>query len=126
MKQKIAYTVQILAVVMLLIFGANGFLQFMPMPPMPEAMAGYMGALFQTGFIFPIVGIVEIIVGLAFVSNKFVALMAVILMPVMINAVLAHLFLDPAGVGGSAVILLLTIIIMFNHKEQYALMMRAS
>jgi len=122
---KVIRGIQILTGLMLITFGLNGFLQFMPMPPMSDVMNAYMGALFQTGYIFPIVGVVELIAGLAFLSNRFVALMAVILMPIMINAFLAHLVLDIGGVGGSAIITILTIIIMIEKKEFYTVLFRS-
>ena len=57
--------------------------------------------------------------GLSFLANKYTALMAVVLLPVMLNAFLAHLFLDPAGIGGAAVLVVFTILIMIENKAAY-------
>lgn len=125
MKNKIFLGIQVIAGLMLIIFGLNGFLQFMPMPePTPE-MGKYMGALFATGFIFPIVKIVEILAGIAFLTNKYSSLMAVILMPVMLNAFLAHLFLDIAGIGGSLILVIATLIVMVKNKARYVEIFKA-
>ena len=40
--------------VIMLVFGANKFFSFMPMPPLPEDAAAFMSALFGSGYIFPI------------------------------------------------------------------------
>lgn len=119
MKDKIFLGIQILTGLLLIMFGLNKFLHFIPMPPPPEAMGAFMGALFGTGYLMTLVAIVEISAGIAFVWNKCSALFAVVLMPVMLNAFLAHLFLDPAGIAAAAVILLFTIVIMIRHKEAY-------
>jgi len=119
MKTKIILGAQRLAGLMLLVFGLNGFLQFMPMPPMQEAMNNYMAALVQAQFIMPIVALIELLVGVSFLINKYVSVMSVILIPIMLNAFLAHLFLDPTGIGGSFVILTITMIVMIHNKERY-------
>ncbi|MFK5976779.1 MAG: hypothetical protein QM493_09750 [Sulfurovum sp.] len=119
MKNKIFLGIQVISGLMLVVFGLNGFLHFMPMPKPDPLMGAYLGALFATGFIFPIVATIELIAGIAYLSNKFAPLMAVILMPIMLNAFLSHLFLDIGGIGGSLFILIATIIVMLKNKERY-------
>lgn len=125
MKEKVFLGIQVIAGLMLIVFGLNGFLQFMPMPEATPEMGKYMGALFTTGFIFPIVKIVEILAGIAFLTNKYSSLMAVILMPVMINAFLAHLFLDIAGIGGSLILVIATLIVIVKNKARYVEIFKA-
>lgn len=125
MKTKILFAVQILVGILLLIFGLNKFLHFMANPPVSEEMGMFMMALAKTGYIFPIVGAIQVLSGLSFILNKFTALMAVVIVPVMLNAVLAHAFLDPSGIAGSLVILILVIVVMFKNKEAYSLVLKA-
>ncbi len=125
MKDKILLGIQVIAGLMLVVFGLNGFLQFIPMAqPAPE-MGQYLGALFAAGFIFPIVSTVEILAGLAFLSNRFASLMAIILMPIMLNAFLSHIFLDMNGIGGSMFLVIATVLIMIRHKDRYVGVFRA-
>jgi len=119
MKDKLFVGIQVISGLMLVMFGLNGFLQFMPMGEMNPAMGAYMGALFITGFIFPIVSFIQIIVGISFITNKFTPLMAIIITPVMINAFIAHLFLDPAGIGGSLFIIISIVLVMIRYKGRY-------
>ena len=119
MKEKVFLGIQVLAGVMLVVFGLNKFLYFIPMAPPPGAMTDYMSTLFATGFIFPIIAVVEIVTGVAFVLNKFASLMAIVLAPIMINALLAHLFMDQAGIGGAAFIVIALMVVMFKNKERY-------
>lgn len=119
MINKILIGIQVLAGLMLIVFGLNKFLHFIPMGEPPAGMGEYLGALFKTGFIFPVIAVIEIAAGVAFVSNKFAPLMVIILMPVIVNAFLAHLFLDPAGIGAAAFILTAMIIIIVRNFGRY-------
>lgn len=97
----------------------------MPTPPASEQMGAFMGALVKTGYMMPLVGAIQALAGVSFVLNKFVPLMAVVVTSVMLNAVLAHLFLDPSGVIASAVILCLVFVVMFKNKDSYAAIFKA-
>lgn len=103
----------------LVIFGLNGFLQFMPMPAMgPEAMA-FMGAIASTKFFFPIIGLVEVVAGLLLVVRKAVPLALILVFPIILCATLFHLGLDMGGIGLALICLILNAILMFLHKESY-------
>ena len=123
--QKATLIVRILLGAMLIFFGLNKFLQFMSMPPPAPEMGAYMGALFATGYIFPLIAVIEIATGALFLANKFTALAAIILFPVMLNAFLAHLFLDPAGIGAAAVIVSMNVFLFFVNKEKYSEILKA-
>ena len=110
---------RILLGLILVIFGLNKFLQFMPMPPMPEAAGEFMGALVKSGYILVIVAIVEIATGVLLLLNKYVPLALVIVFPVLLNAFLFHLFLDIAGIGGAALSITLNVFLFFANKESY-------
>lgn len=124
MQTKIYMAVQIIAGLMLVVFGLNKFLGFLSMAAPSAEMGAFVGALFATGYLMKIVAVIEIVAGVAFLLNRYAALMAVVLMPVMLNAFLAHLFLDPAGMGGALMLTLFTIIIMVRHKDAYSVMLR--
>lgn len=119
MKDKVFFGIQLLAGLMLVVFGLNKFLHFIPMAPPPGEMGVFMGALFATGYLFPLIAVIEVLAGIAFLTNKYTPIMAIILMPVMVNASLAHLFLDPAGIGGAAFLTIATVIVMIRHKDRY-------
>ncbi|MFT4757351.1 MAG: putative oxidoreductase [Vicingaceae bacterium] len=111
--------IRILFGLMLVIFGLNKLLQFMPMPPMPEAAGEFMGALVKSGYLMFIVAIVEVVAGVLLLVNKYQSLALVVVFPVILNAFLFHLFLDLAGVGGAAVAMAMNIFLFFANKESY-------
>ncbi|WP_299519382.1 DoxX family membrane protein [Winogradskyella sp.] len=105
--------------ILLVIFGSNKFLNFMLAPDdIPEQVMNYMTALSTTKTLV-LVGLVEVLAGLAFIFNKYGGLLAIILMSVSINAVLFHIFLGPADIAGAAVLLILNIVMLFGYKDKY-------
>ena len=125
MKKNIFLGTQIIVGFLLIMFGLNKFLQFLPMVPMAPQMGEFMTSLYKTGYIFPISGVIQTVAGLAFILNKFTSLMAVLVMPIMINALLSHLFLDPSGSAAAAIIVLALIIIMVKQKDAYVKIFKA-
>jgi putative oxidoreductase len=117
--------IRILLGLMVLVFGLNKFLQFMPMPTLPASAGEFMGALAQSGYIFPIVAIVEIATGTLLLINKFKAMALIVLFPVMLNAFLFHLFLDLPGIGGAALAIIMNAFLMINEKESYQGLLKA-
>jgi len=108
-----------LLALILIVFGLNKFLNFMPLPPMPEPAESFMGALMDTGYIMVIVAALEVISGIFLMINKYSALILVIVFPVLLNAFLFHLFLDFKGIGGALLALSLAIFLMYKSFNTY-------
>ena len=118
MNSKVFMVLRILLGLFVLVFGLNKFLHFIPMGEMSQEAGAYFGALVSTKTL-TLVAVVEIVAGLALIFNKFGALWALILMSVSINAVLFHATLDPAGIAGSLVLLILNILVLYRYKKKY-------
>ncbi|MCA9535998.1 MAG: DoxX family protein, partial [Myxococcales bacterium] len=63
------------------VFGLNGFLHFLPMPPMSGEPAAFMGALAATGYMFPLIKGTEVVAGLLLLGNRLVPLALTLLAP---------------------------------------------
>lgn len=99
-------------------------MNFMPFPEMTTEMGSWMEALIATGFVMKLLTVVEIVTGLVLLINKYVPLSLIVVLPVMVIAFLSHLLLDIAGVVGSAVFLLLIILLMVWNKNSYKDLLR--
>ena len=106
------------------VFGLNGFLQFIPMPPPTPEMGSFMGALAATGYFFPLLKGTEILVGLALLSGKFVPLSLVILAPITINILAVHVFIDMGGLAMGVFVTALHVIVMYAYKDAYAALLK--
>ena len=79
------------------VLGLNGFLNFLSMGPMPTGLAGqFIGALFQSHYLWVVAGL-QVVGGLLLLVNRFVPLALVLLGPVIVNILLYHLLMSPAG-----------------------------
>ena len=78
-----------------LVFGLNGFFQFLPMPPHDGAAGAFLGALAATGYVFPLLKGVEVLAGALLLSGRLVPLALTLLAPVIVNIAAFHLFLEP-------------------------------
>jgi uncharacterized membrane protein YphA (DoxX/SURF4 family) len=87
-----------------LVFGLNGFFNFIPMPSMPTAATDFLGALVKTGYLMTLVKCTEILCGALLLSGFFVPLALVLLSPVLVNILLFHLFLTPPKDAVGAVV----------------------
>ena len=118
MNSKVFMVARILLGLFVLVFGINKFAHFMPDPEMSADAGAYFGALMSSKTLV-LVALVEIVAGLALIFNKYGALMAIILMSVSVNAVLFHAVLDPAGIAGALVLIVLNIIVLYGYKNKY-------
>src|SRR5271170_1891197 len=94
---KIAVLVaRILLGLMFLVFGFNGFLDFLHMPMPPGPAGQYMGLLFLSHYLH-VVFLLEVIGGVLLLSGQFIPLALILLGPVVFNILLFHTFLFPTG-----------------------------
>jgi len=105
----------------LVIFGANMIHSFLPMdaPDIDTAAGKFMYSLGATGYIFPIVGFLEVIIGGMLLLKKWVAFALILLAPISINILLFHLFLDIPGLSVALLIVVFNGILIFKHWQQY-------
>jgi len=111
--------------IVLLVFGLNGFLNFLPAPELPEAAGAFFGALIETGYMMHLVKGVEVIVAVLLLSNRFVSLALVMFVPISINILAFHLVLAPAGIGPGALVFILNIYLLFVNIDSYRPMLKA-
>ncbi|GHC43982.1 DoxX family membrane protein [Ulvibacter litoralis] len=103
----------------LIVFGLNKFIGFMPMPELPVDADNFMSSLQATGYVLPIVGALEVIIGLLLLFNKAVPFALLLLAPISVNIVLFHLFLDLPAIGGALVIAVINVILIYKHWKVY-------
>src|SRR5712671_7638178 len=81
-----------------LVFGLNGFLHFIPMPP-PSGVAGqFLGSMFVTKYLLFVFAI-QLIGGALLLVNRYVPIALTILGPIIVNILLFHSLMNPEGLG---------------------------
>jgi len=122
MPTKIMLFGRIILGLIFLIFGLNGFFQFIPIKMNPEAME-FFAALTATPF-FIFLKSTEVIVGLMLIFNFFVPLALIILAPISINILLFHLFVDRSILPLAIAIVIIHMLEAYGRREAYRSLFR--
>src|ERR1700678_1054865 len=93
------------------VFGLNGFLHFLPAPPPPGVAGQFVGALAATHYLHFIFAI-QLIAGILFLVNRFMPLALTLIAPVIVNILLFHGFMAPAGIGPGVLVTLFWIVVI--------------
>jgi uncharacterized membrane protein YphA (DoxX/SURF4 family) len=109
------------------VFGLNGFLNFIPPPskPMPEGAMAFVGGLMKSGYMFPLIAGTQLLVGVLLLLNRFVPLALVLIMPVLVNIIAFHVFLQPAGIAPGIVLMILELYLAWTYRHAYCPMLAA-
>jgi uncharacterized membrane protein YphA (DoxX/SURF4 family) len=102
------------------VFGLNGFLHFIPQQPMPAGTAGeFSAALAATQYIHVIFAI-QLVSGVLFLINRFVPLALVLIGPVIVNILLFHIFMAPAGIPPGLFVTVLWFVVFVSVRSAFA------
>jgi putative oxidoreductase len=101
------------------VFGANKFHSFIPMPPPAGLAAQFLGALFVS-HILVVVAALEVIGGLLLLIGRYVPLALVLLGQVVVNIFLFHLSMEPSGIGFAVVLIVLWLLVFASVKSAFA------
>ena len=111
---------RILLGLIFVVFGLNGFLNFLSMGPMPTGLAGqFIGALFVSHY-FWVVAALQIAGGALLLVNRFVPLGLVLLGPVIVNIICYHVFLNPSGAIPAAVVTVLWFVVFYSRRQYFS------
>lgn len=119
MNSKFTKLMRILLGAILVIFGLNKFLNFIPAPELPENADSFINSLASTGYVLQVVGVIEVLIGLLLLLNKWVAFALVVLVPISVNILLFHLFLDIPGISGALLVTVFNGILMYKLWPKY-------
>lgn len=119
MNSQFTKIVRILLGILLVVFGSNKFLNFMPMDTPAESAAAFLNSLGATGYIFPVVGILEVFIGLMLLLKKWVPFVIILLAPISVNILLFHLFLDIPGVIVATLVIVFNAILIYKYWKLY-------
>ncbi len=107
-----------LAGVVFLVFGLNGFLNFIPMPP-PAGVAGqFMGALYASHYLWVIFAF-QIVAGVLLLANRYVPLALAMLAPVIVNILSFHVLMAPSGLPLALVVAVLWALIFIDVRPAF-------
>ncbi len=114
-----ALIARILLGLVFVVFGLNGFLNFIK-GPLPSGIAGqFLGALMQSHFVL-VLSAVELAGGALLLANRYVPLALVLLGPVIVNIFFYHLLMDRSGLIIAIVVIILWGLIALRHRQYFS------
>ena len=119
---------------MLLLFGFNKFIWFLQdfdFTGYPEAQYlfdalrySWSEPLASKGYLMGLVGLTEVVVGILLVLKKWVPFALVMLVPISINIVLFHAFLNLPNIGPAIIVALINGYLIFKNWDAYRLLFK--
>jgi uncharacterized membrane protein YphA (DoxX/SURF4 family) len=103
-----------------LVFGLNGFLNFLNMGPLPSGLAGQFIIALAASHYFWVVAGLQVAGGVLLLINRFVPLALVLLGPVIVNILLYHGFLNPSGAQLAILVTILWFIVFYGHRQYFS------
>jgi hypothetical protein len=105
--------------VIFLVFGLNGYLNFIPPPP-PGGIAGqFMGALYASHYLWVIFAF-QVIAAVLLLLNRYVPLAVAVLAPVIVNILSFHALMAPSGFPLALVVSVLWALIFVSARPAFA------
>ena len=117
--------VRILVGLMFVVFGLNGFLQFIPMKEMPTGLAADFFKAMSESHYMQAISAFQILGGLLLLIG-FVPLGLLVLGPILVNILLFHIFLQPKGIEMGIVVSLLALFLLWSYRWAFVGMVRTS
>lgn len=115
---------RILLGVVFLVFGLNGFLQFIEMPPPTGVALQFMGALIASHEI-AVIMLLQVIGAVLLLINRFVPLALLLLGPVIVNIVLFHAFMAPNGLPMALIVSALWVLTAYGVRGVFVGFLRS-
>jgi uncharacterized membrane protein YphA (DoxX/SURF4 family) len=108
-----------------LVFGLNGFLNFIPQPKeaMPPGVVALMTGFKASGYMMPLIFGTQTLAGALLLINCFVPLALAFLAPVIVNIIAFHLCLMPSTIAPGIVVLVLEIYLAWSYRRVFAPML---
>jgi hypothetical protein len=108
-----------------LAFGLNGFVHFIPQMKMRNHALEFFLGLAATGYMLPLLYMTQAAAGALLLVGMFVPLALAMLAPVVINILLFHLFLAPAGIPVALMLLAFEVSLAWEYRDAFAPMLQA-
>jgi putative oxidoreductase len=105
------------------VFGSNAFLHFIAMPPMPGPGGAFIGAMYETGYLY-VVASCQVIGGLILLTGRFTPLGLTLLGPVLVNILCFHIFMNHQGLPLALVVAALALFLLWRNRGAFAGLLR--
>jgi uncharacterized membrane protein YphA (DoxX/SURF4 family) len=122
----VALVARILLGLLFVVFGLNGFLHFIPQPPMPPSnLTTFSTVLVKTHYMVAVFAI-QVLSGVLLLIGRFVPLALTLLGPILFNILLTHILMNPAGLPPGAIATVLWLLLLFAYRQYFTSLFTAN
>ena len=100
------------------VFGLNGFVGFIPTPPLPGTAGAFIGAMASSHYLYLVAG-VQLIAGVLLLTNQFVPLAVAMLAPMLANILAYHLTMQMEGLPMALITALLWAVLAWRYRAHF-------
>lgn len=117
---KIATLIIRIVIGLLLLFVSIGyFLKLMPEPVTNSDFKAFEVGLVSSAYLMPLAKFVELLCGLAFISNRFVTLASILILPITVNILFLDYYLTPRALPISIFVFFGNLFLIYKHWDNY-------
>lgn len=117
--------VRVLMGILFLISVIGFFFKLMPEPELNGNAQRFVIGLDASGYLLPLVKVVELLCAVAFLSGRFMPLAIVIIFPISLNILLFHGFLAPEGMIVPLFLFIGNLFLAYAYRKNYGQLMTA-
>lgn len=100
------------------IFGCNGFVAFLPAPPLQGLAGQFLYTLSASHYGLVVSGF-QVVGGLFLVVNRFVSLAIAVLAPVIVNILCFHIFMMPSGLPLAVLVAVIWSFLAYQRRRDF-------
>ena len=120
-----AIIARVLLGLVFVVFGANIFLHFIPMPEQKPSLAtDFAKALMESHYMY-VIGFLQVAGGLILLIGRYVPLGLILLGPVIVNILCFHIFMNHEGWQLASVVAALALFLLWRHRANFAGLLKA-
>ena len=108
------------------VMGLDGLIGFLPMPQPEPAAAEFIGAMMATGFLWPLLKIVEVIGGVMLLAGKYVPLGIVLLAPAVIPILGFNILVAPSAMVMGLLVMVLWLVLVKAYWGHFRCLLNAN
>ncbi|HWA11216.1 MAG TPA: DoxX family protein [Opitutaceae bacterium] len=114
----VTHIARVLLGLVFLVFGLNGFLSFLPQPPLTGLAGQFIGAMYVSHYL-RVVFALQIAASALLLVNRFVPAALAILAPLLVNIALFHAFMAPSGFAPAVIAATLWTVVFIQERAAF-------
>ncbi|WP_269225402.1 DoxX family membrane protein [Flavobacterium eburneipallidum] len=111
--------IRVLIGVLFLFTSIGFFLKLFPEPEFTGNFKAFQLGLIASNYLIPLAKSVELLCGLAFVTNRYVTLANILILPVTVNILFINFFLSPEGIPLALFVFFGNLFLIYSHWKNY-------